>query len=103
MNVLVPILVIVGIASASILALLVIVITGIHASERRMNLSREPRTWSERVTRQMLGAHSEVRKNSTPSYESSRRQLITSSVSEHRARNWLSDVKRHIGCVNARR
>lgn len=76
MNGLVPILVIAGIGSASILALLVIVITGIHASERRMNLRREPRTWSERVTRQMLGVPSEVRKNSALSYEASRRQLI---------------------------
>lgn len=69
MNVPVSILVIVGIGSASILALLVIVITGIHASERRMNLSREPRTWSERVTRQILGAHSEARTNPDPSHE----------------------------------
>lgn len=54
-------LVIASIGSVLTLLLLVIVITGIRASERRMNLGREPLTWAEGVTRQVLGGHFEVR------------------------------------------
>jgi hypothetical protein len=60
MNVVLPVLIIAGISSALILALIIIVIASIHASERRMSFSREPRTWPEMVTRRVLGAHSEL-------------------------------------------
>lgn len=76
MNVVLPILIIAVISSVLIFALLVIVITSIHTSERRMNLCREPRTWSERITRRMLGVHSEPCKNSTRHYREPRKQLI---------------------------
>jgi hypothetical protein len=37
------------------LALLLIVISGIHASERRMNLTRAPMTRTEKLVRRILG------------------------------------------------
>ena len=60
MNIVLPVLIITGISSALILALIIIVIASIHVSERRMSFSREPRTWPEIVTRRVLGAHSEL-------------------------------------------
>lgn len=60
MNIVLPVLVIAGISSALVLALIIIVIASIHGSERRMSFSREPVTWPQIVTRRVLGAHSEL-------------------------------------------
>lgn len=60
MNTVILFLVIAAIASILIFALLVIVIAGIHASERRMSLTRQPRTRSEAIARRVLGVHSEL-------------------------------------------
>lgn len=73
MEVVVVTVVIASIGSVLALLLLVIVITGIRVSERRMNLAREPLTWAEMVTRQVLGGHFVVRETRHPVMAEQRR------------------------------
>ena len=73
MSVVLPIVIIAVISSVLIIALLVIVIAGIHASERRKSLSgRGPRGWPEMVTRRVLGVHSELPRKPVPSLTGSK-------------------------------
>jgi len=64
MNVVFPVLIIAGISAVLTMTLLIIVIASIHASERRMNFGREPRTWPEKVSQRVLGVHCELPRKS---------------------------------------
>jgi len=67
MNVIFPVLIIAGISSVLTMALLIIVIASIHASERRMNFGREPRTWPEKISQRLLGVYCELPRKSASS------------------------------------
>jgi hypothetical protein len=56
MALIILILAVVGALTLAGIVLLVIVITGIRASERRMNLNRTPKTGAEKLASRMLGA-----------------------------------------------
>jgi len=64
MNILILTLIFAVIGSVLSLAVLIAVIAGIHASERRMSLERKPCTRSEMVARRVLGVHPGQRNNS---------------------------------------
>jgi len=59
MNAIAPILIVVAILAAVMLAALLMVIIGIHGDERRKSLADEPRTLSAIVARWVTGAHSD--------------------------------------------
>ncbi|MBB6351251.1 hypothetical protein FHU36_007834 [Nonomuraea muscovyensis] len=44
-------------AALAVLLLFVVLVYGVRADDRRMNLSDHPHTWGERVTRRVLGMH----------------------------------------------
>jgi hypothetical protein len=56
MTMIILILAITGALAIAGLALLAIVIAGIHASERHMNLNRSPEASTEKIARRILGA-----------------------------------------------
>ena len=63
MNAIVGIFALVLLLAVAALTVLVIVIAGIHAEERRMSLSDAPRTRSGALARRVLGAHAAPRAN----------------------------------------